>query len=45
MTYHKDYVTLDSSYGKYLNPYAFQASKKEDNLDVLLRSQMMEAED
>ena len=40
-----DCVTLDGTYGDFIDPYAFNASKKGNNPDVLSRGQMMKAQD
>ena len=40
-----DMVTIEGVYGDFINPFAFQASKKGNNPDVLSRVQMMKAQD
>ena len=40
-----DCVTPEGTYGDFIDPLAFQASKKGNNPDVLSRGQMIKAQD
>ena len=40
-----DMVTIEGTYGDFINPFAFKSSKKGNNPDVLSRVQMMKDQD